>query len=111
MNGGLSNVGGIIGYMSSSSFKNISNSYSNANINGQSNIGGIIGNCSYTSFSITNCLYLEGTAESGIGKINDTSIKIDSSATLPNVLQVINGDNAFVDDDGYPILAWQKKDK
>ena len=105
--------GGIIGDLDCNAV--INNCYNRGNITGTINKGGIIGyiyNRSSNNITLTNCSYLTGTASSGIGYTADSTLTVNESSTMPDVLSVINGDNAFVVDTnninrGYPILAWQ----
>ena len=105
--------GGIIGDLDCNAV--INNCYNRGNITGTINKGGIIGyiyNRSSNNITLTNCSYLTGTASNGIGYTADSTLTVNESSTLPDVLSVINGDNAFVVDTnninrGYPILAWQ----
>lgn len=106
--------GGIVGYLRYT--VNIDNCYNTGNLSGTSTYkGGIVGyieNDSSNNITINRCSYLTGTATTGIGYTADSSLSIEPSDTLPSVLSVINGDNAFVEDKdningGYPILSWQ----
>lgn len=80
--------------------------------------GGIIGcfgsNTDVNSTTITDNYYLDTSSEYGIYQ---TSSNVGASplskSEMPDVLSVINDDNAFVDDttginNGYPILKWQR---
>lgn len=103
-------VGGIAGKIDC---EKANNCYNSAKISGNSYIGSIFSSVSSTSTSnIQNCVYLTGTATYGIYSSGYRDLA-QSSDTLPSVLSVINGDNAFVEDTnningGYPILSFQQ---
>lgn len=109
---GTNYVGGVVSSIESGDEKSISNCYNKGNVIANQYVGGVIGYNKATSLNVENCAYLTGTADKGIGTSSDTTAEITSNDTLPDVLTVINGDNAFMADDGrnggYPILAWQK---
>lgn len=75
-------------------------------------LGGICGYFAATTSSMENCIYLTGTASTGISELDRGNPEVKERDVLPSVLSVINGDNAFVEDtnninNGYPILSWQ----
>ena len=88
----------------------IKNSYNVAKSSG----GGIAG-CPYESYEykLNNNYYLKDTADYGFYYFkSDEGAEPLSQDEMPNVMSVINGDNAFVEDtnninNGYPILKWQ----
>ena len=107
-------IGGIAGGNWSA---DISNGYNIGNIDVSNNtsesVGSIIG--IRWSSSITNCNYLKGTYEKGIGSFHSTSdtesgIKeLKDISEFPNVLDVINEEGMFKQDidninNGYPIF-------
>ena len=103
--------GGIVGESNKYGVKyNYNHCYNRGIIQGTKNVGGIIGyiDASANTFiTIDNCSFLTGTATAGIGYTTDSSLSIDSSDTLPSVLSVINGDNAFTtDSEGNIILKF-----
>ena len=97
---------------------NMSNDYNigvveNVNNLGIGRVGGIIG-VMYRSNLISDCKYLTGTCDVGIGNnVSFTGItEIDNINKFPSVLEVVNGEGAFKEDTsningGYPILEWQ----
>ena len=97
---------------------------SNINMNYAYNIGIIdlengnskeIGSISGVDFKkFTNCYYLKGTYDVGVGVSGTTTgvTECDSIEDFPSVLSVVNGEKAFKEDtnninNGYPILDYQ----
>lgn len=101
-------------------------------VGGSSNRGGIIGSIVSINGDILDedilemvigCFYARETANGGFGWINannrnESNVDLDGAAevmeegSMPTVLEVINGDNEFVEDteninNGNPILKWQ----
>ena len=79
--------------------------------NGNSEIGSISG-VDFKKF--TNCYYLKGTYDVGVGVSGTTTgvTECDSIEDFPSVLSVVNGEKAFKEDtnninNGYPILDYQ----
>ncbi len=108
--------GGIVGQL----FRNgsIKNSY-----NSGTSLGGIVGNI-YTNSNqkLENNYYLNTSASWGIDNVDNNSnftLHSDNNTTplaqdkMPEVLKIINGDNAFISDtnknNGNPILKWESK--
>ena len=110
-------VGGIIGGAGNNDINIIVNNAYNEgkieediSVSGEQ-IGSISGN---NSITFNNCYYLKGTYDVGVGGSETVTgvSQLDSIDKFPNVLEVINGDNAFKEDsnninNGYPILEWQ----
>mgnify|MGYP004491939951 CR=1 FL=1 len=102
--------GGTAGQMFTYTYPIIKNSYNVAKSSG----GGIAG-CPYESYEykLNNNYYLKDTADYGFYYFkSDEGAEPLSQDEMPNVMSVINGDNAFVEDtnninNGYPILKWQ----
>ena len=105
---GTENVGGVVGTLYSS--MNMNNMYNNGKVEGNTSIGGIIGLYAVQQSEniVENCYCTEESATDTIGKIertNGTRKNIEKLSTLPQVLDVINGDNAFkMDSDGKIVL-------
>lgn len=93
--------------------------YNSGSVIGNTNVGGIIGGYAIqdSGLTVSDCYYKSGCALTAIGGFlwsSGTRENIGELETLPSVIEVINGDNAFVVDTnninkGYPILAWQVK--
>ena len=110
-------VGGVVGYAQ----REIKNCYNSGellvNQNSKANdVGGIL--AFSNSATLTNNYYLAGTAKVGLSNIfgsvqtEDEAGKYEATDTMPSVISVINGENAFIEDtkninNGYPILMWQ----
>ena len=95
------------------------------NLNNSYNIGKIeienkdensqkIGSISGDGLILSNCYYLTGTYDVGIGGSGSSTgvTEWDSIDKFPSVLSVVNGEGAFKEDvnninNGYPILDWQ----
>lgn len=110
-------IGGIAGATGCSDTVKINNAYNIGKIklenSNSQNIGSISGSMKLVTLS--NCFYLAGTYNVGVGKGDSTGIiELQSISDFPSVLNVVNSGNesAFVEDtnnanDGYPILNWQ----
>ena len=96
----------------------IYNGYNTGNIELVNVISDKIGSIIGRKMDITNsCYYLQGTYEKGIGALEydntDEGVEVlGSLSDFPDVLSVINSENAFKSDtnninNGYPILNWQ----
>ena len=112
-------VGGVVGYAQ----REIKNCYNSGEllVNQKSkgnNVGGILAYSN--SATLTNNYYLTGTAKVGLSNIfgsvqtEDKAGRYEATDTMPSVISVINGENAFIEDtkninNGYPILSWQTK--
>ena len=112
-------VGGVVGYAQ----REIKNCYNSGellvNQNSKANdVGGILAYSN--SATLTNNYYLTGTAKVGLSNIfgsvqtEDKAGSYEATDTMPSVISVINGQNAFIEDtkninNGYPILSWQTK--
>ena len=110
-------VGGVVGYAQ----REIKNCYNSGellvNPNSKTNyVGGILAYSN--SATLTNNYYLTGTAKVGLSNIfgsvqtEDKAERYEATDTMPSVISVINGENAFIEDtkninNGYPILMWQ----
>ena len=78
-------------------------------------IGAIIGGrYIQEEYNFINCKYLKGSASNAIGDnyIFDGIEEIDDIEQMPIVIEVINSENVFKEDNnninnGYPILSWQ----
>lgn len=112
---GRGNVGGIAGRIMSSS--GIYNCYNSGKIslfdaenNTNNSIGAITSWRKYTSTKIENCKYLTGSASYGIGSNQESLYTIQSTDTLPTILEVVNKENVFVQEEGdlHPVFYWQK---
>ena len=111
------NAGGINGSTDGGSNINMNSAYNTGIIdlkNGNSKEIGSISGVDFKKF--TNCYYLKGTYDVGVGGSDTvTGVKEwDSIDEFPSVLEVINSgeDKAFKEDtnnenNGYPILEWQ----
>ena len=114
-------VGGILGYAQ----REIKNCYNSGellvNQNSKANdVGGILAYSN--SATLTNNYYLTGTAKVGLSNIlgsvqtEDKVGSYEATDTMPSVISVVNGNNAFKEDtknvnNGYPILMWQLENK
>ena len=96
----------------------IYNGYNTGNIELTNEISDRIGSIIGEKLDVTdNCYYLQGTYEKGIGVLGrdstDKGVEVlESLSNFPDVLSVINLENAFKADtnninNGYPILNWQ----
>ena len=72
------------------------------------------GSISATNLPIfNNCYYLKGTYSVGVGEGSSTGVtELDDISKFPSVLEVVNGENAFMEDinninGGYPILKME----
>ena len=108
-------AGGIIGQVASEEWHaDINNSYNLGKINVENpttiRVGSIAGNSWSNTISFHNCYYLVGTYEKGLGYGDDTGIiELQDINDFPTVLEVVNGEDAFLEDrenknDGYPLL-------
>ena len=112
-------VGGILGYAQ----RKINNCYNSGEllVNQNSKVNDVGGILAYSnSATLTNNYYLTGTAKVGLSNIfgsvqtEDKAGRYEATDTMPSVISVINGENAFIEDtkninNGYPILSWQTK--
>ena len=109
-------IGGIIARVSPDIEINLTYSYNTGKLETENNIskyfGSIVGDMG--KMKLNNCYYLKGTYDVGVGGSETVTgvSQLDSIDKFPNVLEVINGDNAFKEDsnninNGYPILEWQ----
>lgn len=99
-------------------YTDISNAYNLGTMNikklKENNTGGISSNNWYNTLRYTNCAYLAGICEKGVG-YGGNSLGIteyQNISDFPSVLEIVNGDNAFKADtnnknNGYPILEWE----
>ena len=110
--------GGIIGVVTGNGayHGNIYSAYNIGEISietSKSGIGSIAGTNWTGAMTYNNCGYLIGTYDVGVGGGNDTGItELDNIAKFPNVLSIVNEEDAFKEDSnninkGYPILIWQ----
>ena len=106
-------MGGILGMSEGIDIGNNYNIGVLKKLNSTGRVGGIIG-VKYSSNSISDCKYLTGTCDVGIGNgASSTGItELDNIDKFPSVLEVVNGEGAFKEDigninGGYPILEWQ----
>ncbi len=88
----------------------ITNSYNTGKIEyegGKSiSLGAILG----LGGTITNCSYLAGTAEKGMGTGTDVTTRIDNIEDMPDVLTILGSEFKKDTNDinnGYPIFTWQ----
>ncbi|MCD8049895.1 MAG: hypothetical protein LUG52_09970 [Clostridia bacterium] len=107
-------VGGVVGWNNSGS---VSNCYSTGSISGESNAGGVVGlNNDTSGGTVTNCYYLEGTADLTIGDDPDTSaddaVKTAAEFASGEAAYLLNSGTAdgtqawyqTLGEDSYPIL-------
>ena len=99
-------VGGVVGVLYSS----MNNMYNSGKVEGNERIGGIIGSYAVQQSGkiVENCYCTEESATDTIGVFSwseGTRKNIEKLSTLPSILDIINGDNAFkLDNDGKIIL-------
>ena len=75
--GSSGKIGGITG---EHAYGKIENCYNTGAVSGNGSVGGIVGNIYFGgSQGVTNCYYLEGTADKGIGSGSDSTEKIDNT--------------------------------
>ncbi len=114
-------VGDTFGETGNQTTAKINNSYNIGKINIKPKnetcfAGGISASKYGNKFIHDNCYYLKGTCEAGNGDPagNDNGInELQSISDFPKILEIINGDNAFMEDtnninNGYPILKGNK---
>ena len=115
-------IGGIIGLVAGTGeyHANINNAYNIGIINEEivnSNLqtGGIAGTNWADLMIFNNCNYLKGTYSIGVGGEGSSAgvTELDDISKFPSVLEVVNGENAFMEDvnninGGYPILKMEK---
>ena len=114
-------IGGIIGLVAGTGeyHANINNAYNIGIINEEivnSNLqtGGIAGTNWADLMIFNNCNYLKGTYSIGVGGVGSSTgvTELDDISKFPSVLEVVNGENAFMEDinninGGYPILKME----
>ena len=111
------NVGGVCG-MNSGSFTNC---YNTGNVQGNKNVGGVCGRNDGNHPNFTNCYYLTGTADCGIGNTEDiegfTKAVASTQFTSGEVCHLLNSGKAFgsqawgqhLNYDEYPVLGSKYK--
>lgn len=110
---GNSFVGGLCGMNMMGS--TVTNCYNSGSVTGTNNVGGVCGDNWNT---LTNCYYLTGTANSGIGSDNGTSEKVEpkeaeqfASGEVAYLLQNGQGEQVWgqtIGTDEYPVLGGEK---
>ncbi|QHI73853.1 immunoglobulin-like domain-containing protein [Aminipila terrae] len=111
-------VGGILGSTSSSSKSNLQKSYNIGNVSGTTNVGALAGDSSGIVSNVSNCYWLEGSAEKGFGGTASVSgtnaVKAAADMKTADFVTLINGENSpqeskFIAVEGeYPVHQWQQ---
>nr|WP_315019782.1 immunoglobulin-like domain-containing protein [uncultured Aminipila sp.] len=111
-------VGGILGSTSSSSTSNLQKSYNIGNVSGTTNVGALAGESSGIVATVSDCYWLEGSAEKGFGGTASVSgtnaVKTAADMKTADFVTLINGVNPpqeaeFVAVEGeYPVHQWQQ---
>ena len=115
---GHDNVGGVCGGTNGGSFTNC---YNTGNVQGNKNVGGVCGRNDGNHPNFTNCYYLTGTADCGIGNTEDiegfTKAVASTQFTSGEVCHLLNSGKAFgsqawgqhLNYDEYPVLGSKYK--
>ena len=115
---GTETVGGVCGGTNGGSFTNC---YNTGNVQGNKNVGGVCGGNDGNHPNFTNCYYLTGTADCGIGNTVDVkgSVEAVSSEKFASgeVTYLLNAGKAFgsqawgqqLGTDNYPVLGSEYK--
>ena len=111
-------VGGVCGGTNGGSFTNC---YNTGNVQGKKNVGGVCGRNDGNHPNFTNCYYLTGTADCGIGNTEDiegfTKAVASNQFTSGEVCHLLNSGKAFgsqawgqhLNYDEYPVLGSKYK--
>ncbi|MHC1722355.1 MAG: immunoglobulin-like domain-containing protein [Aminipila sp.] len=112
------NVGGILGSSSNISPSNLQKSYNIGNVSGTTNVGALAGDSSGIVSNVSNCYWLEGSAEKGFGGTASVSgtnaVKAVADMKTADFVMLINGENSpqeskFIAVEGeYPVHQWQQ---
>ena len=115
---GNETVGGVCGGTNGGSFTNC---YNTGNVQGNKNVGGVCGRNDGNHPNFTNCYYLTGTADCGIGNTEDiegfTKAVASTQFTSGEVCHLLNSGKAFgsqawgqhLNYDEYPVLGSKYK--
>ena len=115
---GYETVGGVCGGTNGGSFTNC---YNTGNVQGNKNVGGVCGRNDGNHPNFTNCYYLTGTADCGIGNTEDiegfTKAVASTQFTSGEVCHLLNSGKAFgsqawgqhLNYDEYPVLGSKYK--
>ena len=115
---GNETVGGVCGGTNGGSFTNC---YNTGNVQGKKNVGGVCGRNDGNHPNFTNCYYLTGTADCGIGNTEDiegfTKAVASTQFTSGEVCHLLNSGKAFgsqawgqhLNYDEYPVLGSKYK--
>lgn len=115
---GYETVGGVCGGTNGGSFTNC---YNTGNVQGNKNVGGVCGRNDGNHPNFTNCYYLTGTADCGIGNTEDiegfTKAVASTQFTSGEVCHLLNSGKAFgsqawgqqLGTDNYPVLGSEYK--
>ena len=115
---GNETVGGVCGGTNGGSFTNC---YNTGNVQGNINVGGVCGRNDGNHPNFTNCYYLTGTADCGIGNTEDiegfTKAVASTQFTSGEVCHLLNSGKAFgsqawgqhLNYDEYPVLGSKYK--
>ena len=110
-------IGGVCGMNSGS----LTNCYNTGNVQGNKNVGGVCGRNDGNHPNFTNCYYLTGTADCGIGNTEDiegfTKAVASTQFTSGEVCHLLNSGKAFgsqawgqhLNYDEYPVLGSKYK--
>ena len=114
---GVNYIGGVCGMNSGS----LTNCYNTGNVRGKKNVGGVCGRNDGNHPNFTNCYYLTGTADCGIGNTEDiegfTKAVASTQFTSGEVCHLLNSGKAFgsqawgqhLNYDEYPVLGSKYK--
>ena len=117
-NDNIHSAGGILGFRGGHYNMDISDAYNIGKINIEEintiYIGAITGTSDISKVTFNDCYYLINTYSSGVGESGFPSgvTEWDSTEKFPSVLEVVNAENAFMEDinninGGYPILKME----
>ena len=104
-------VGGVCG---DNHFGTVTNCYNTGNVTGNNQVGGV---CGWNSGTVTNCYYLAGTANSGIGEDYNSGEATEKTAdefASGEVAWLLQGEQAeqvwgqAIGTDEYPVLGGEK---
>ncbi|WP_312649965.1 immunoglobulin-like domain-containing protein [Aminipila sp.] len=113
-----SHVGGLLGYIAKIYPSSLHNSYNVGSVKGSSNVGALAGYPDGISTKVSDCYWLEGSAEKGFGgtaSISGTNeVKTAADMKTADFVMLINGANSpqeskFIAVEGeYPVHQWQQ---
>ena len=109
-------AGGVCGYARDGS---LTNCYNTGTVKGELYVGGVCGFFNTTACSLTNCYYLDGSCEQGVGvnmASSEATAMTDDQFKSGEVAWLLNGSEAgespawrqTIDEDKYPVLDAKK---